>query len=502
MFAAGLLAFFLGFLSLGQEILWIRLFSFANHSLPQAFSFVLTIYLLGIGFGALIGKKLCQNKIDLWEISGITLIISGCFDLISPYVYATFSQTSYQVICAGIIIFLTALLKAIIFPITHHIGVTSNNIGKSVSRIYFANIMGASLGPAIFGLLLLDLFTLQQCFFILAFSVYIIGLYCLFHKIRPVKLIAWHIPLFSLFLVIIIIKPNLLIAKIAIPAGHIKQIIEDPHGIVTIYTDINKNYDVIFGGNVYDGNTNLNPIINSNHINRVIILSVLNQPERVLMIGLSIGSWLKLLTTFPSIRYIDVIEINPAYLKAIKNYPSQQSALFDPRVHVYIDDGRRWLNIHPEKQYDLIVMNTTYYWRAYSSNLLSKEFLTLIKKHMKPSAIFAYNTTNSIDAFKTADHIFQHAYKYENFVIAADFDWRSKLLEPIAIKKLSMLQIDGALLFPMGSKNLIQKYLNEKVYTYRDENQLTNSLIPFIGGKIEIITDDNVITEYKHGLSL
>ena len=67
MFAACFLSFCVGFLSLSQEILWVRLFGFTNESLPQAFAFVLTMYLLGIAFGAMIGRgishapKICGN---------------------------------------------------------------------------------------------------------------------------------------------------------------------------------------------------------------------------------------------------------------------------------------------------------------------------------------------------------------------------------------------------------------------------------------------------------
>ena len=77
MFQAALLSFAVGFLSLSLEILWIRLVSFANHSLPQAFAFVLIFYLLGIAIGAHIGKRFCNNKHHLWKIAGIVLMISG-----------------------------------------------------------------------------------------------------------------------------------------------------------------------------------------------------------------------------------------------------------------------------------------------------------------------------------------------------------------------------------------------------------------------------------------
>ncbi len=36
------------------------------------------------------------------------------------------------------------------------------------------------------------------------------------------------------------------------------------------------------------------------------------------------------------------------------------SLLRNPKVQIYIDDGRRWLLAHPEAGYDLVLMNTSF----------------------------------------------------------------------------------------------------------------------------------------------
>ncbi len=56
-----LLSFLSGFLSLGLEVIWIRLFGFFTGGLPQAFSITLALFLLGIAIGSLIGKQVCQE---------------------------------------------------------------------------------------------------------------------------------------------------------------------------------------------------------------------------------------------------------------------------------------------------------------------------------------------------------------------------------------------------------------------------------------------------------
>src|SRR5690349_370042 len=96
MFAACLLSLSTGFLSLSLEILWVRLFSYTNHSLPQAFAFVLVFYLLGIALGAHLGKKYCQYSKNLWIVSGFVMLIASLCVASSPFLYALFVHTKYQ----------------------------------------------------------------------------------------------------------------------------------------------------------------------------------------------------------------------------------------------------------------------------------------------------------------------------------------------------------------------------------------------------------------------
>jgi spermidine synthase len=498
MLAAAILAFSTGFLSLSQEILWVRIFSFANHSLPQAFASVLMIYLLGIALGAYIGKKLCLHSSNLWEVSGKVLLLAGFFDFVSPWLYAeTVVHVFSSITWGAILIFFTALLKAILFPIAHHIGAVSKVSfkGRALSTVYVSNIMGATLGPIVTGFILLSFFTTQQCYALMALFTVITGLYCLFSTSRYLNYAIPSIILaVGLFGFIGIQAPSLLIAKLADYPGNQKRIIETRQGIITLY--INKNNAIVYGGNVYDGSTNLNPVNDMNGISRLLVMSALqDNPKNILMIGLSVGTWLKMITSFPNIENIDVVEINPGYLTAIRDYPRQQSALADSRVHLYIDDGRRWLKAHPDKQYDLIIMNTTFNWRMYASNLLSLESISLIKQHMKDNAVLTYNSTSSIDAFKTAHALFPHAYLYKNFIVAANFDWRQKLNSPLAKRKLSSLVLDGKKLFPKDNKEVISKIINYPLVSF-EKAEFNRKR------RAEIVTDGNLITEYKYGRGL
>jgi spermidine synthase len=115
-----------------------------------------------------------------------------------------------------------------------------------------------------------------------------------------------------------------------------------------------------------------------------------------------------------------VVEINPGYLKLIPQYPMVRSFPQNPKVHLYIDDGRRWLLAHPEEKYDLVVANTTYHWRDHSSTLLSKEFLLLLRRHLNAGGIHYFNTTESDETIVTALSVFPYGMRIVNFLAVSD----------------------------------------------------------------------------------
>ena len=313
-----------------------------------------------------------------------------------------------------------------IFPIAHHLGSTqvAGQIAKSVSRVYFFNIVGSSLGPLLTGFVLLDVLTLQQTMLAMGWLTALLGIACLARESRKRVALAGvliSIGLTSLFGVTDRVAWALADRR---ENASVKRVIQNKSGILHALS-AEAGGDIVFGANVYDGRTNIDPRVNSNGIHRVLMLAALKpDAERVLVIGLSTGAWTRLLTGFPHVKRIDVVEINAGYLELMEDYPHIAALLQDPRVRVHVDDGRRWLKRNPDTRYDLVVMNTTYHWRNYSTNLLSREFLQLAKRHMNPGAVITYNATGSPDVLRTADSVFSHAFRYVNFVTAADHDFR------------------------------------------------------------------------------
>jgi spermidine synthase len=510
-FPAKSTSFLLGMLSLAAETLWVRAFSFLGRSTPIAVSTILGTYLLGIAFGAVLGARFCRtmDKDRLIEIIIISLLAGSIVILSSPFALVaageiaasdSFNSIIVQGIIALCLAFLPALIFSVCFPVCHHLGTKTDNIGKGMSRVYAANIAGSVAGPLVMNFAILQFATTQLAFAILGITGAATG-FVLLYFVRPLKglRIASTIclALGVASVVATMRSDNWLIKSLASSTKlDIARVIETRQGIVVSYKD-EKLGDMIYGGNVYDGRANLDPRINSNGLNRILVAAAIRpNPKRVLIVGLSIGSWNYIVTGFPGVEHIDVVEIDPGYLALMHDYPRQEAAINDLRISIYIGDGRKFLRNSPEHVYDLIVMNTSWHWRAYSSLLLSKEFLTLVRDRMAPGGLFMFNTTDSFDALFTAASVFRHAYLYDNFAICADFDWRVAMNDPKSI--LELLKVS-----PEGKQSLT----NDDVGIARDFLSLARTanvdeLAAKAGRPLEIITDRNLLTEYKYGRSI
>jgi spermidine synthase len=256
----------------------------------------------------------------------------------------------------------------------------------------------------------------------------------------------------------------------------------------------------VYGGGAYDGRFNVDLENDSNMLYRAFALAGMNTSLKdVLVIGLSSGSWAQVLANDPNVGTITVVEINPGYFPLIEQHRDVQSLLRNPKVHIVIDDGRRWLVAHPERKFDFVLMNTTFNWRANSSNLLSTQFLRLIRSHLKPGGIDYYNTTSSNEAQATGANEFSYALRVGNFLAVSD--------RPIVLDRkrwttaLTNYRIDGRPVFDLT--NALDRDRLTQVVEIADQLDGSSGLLESRASILRrtrntrLITDDNMGTEWK-----
>lgn len=493
------LSFCVGFLSLSQEILWVRVAGYALHSLPFAFSLVLTLFLVGIAAGAWIGKRLCERSDNLLALSGWVLGIAGILDFVVMPLLAIL--VGWGAAGAGIgcfLIIVTAAFKSILFPIAHHLGANQAGafLGRKVSKVYFGNILGSTLGPIVTGYFALEYLGVDKCMALVGLATLLLGAACFAAAGRRYVAVSAMVAV-TLLGIMDRSSDAPFITKGAdrypeTPADP-KYVVQNRHGIIHVIPD-DQHGDTVFGRNAYDGRTSIDISKARNGLDRALIaLAAHPAPKQILVVGMSTGAWTRLLGTSPMVENIDVVEINPGYLELIRHYPDIAPIESDPRIHIYIDDGRRWLKRHTGKQYDLIVQNTTAHWLANTTNLLSQEHFRLLKGHLAPGGILAVNTTESESVSLTVQSVFKHTARFSNFLYASEMPLPESGAD--AEHRLRALTVDN------------KPFLAESQFADGGSAQrvlkkwfVTGQEMKFVGPAYPmIVTDQNMNTEYLSG---
>ncbi|MSP92792.1 MAG: hypothetical protein EXR79_13470 [Myxococcales bacterium] len=520
---AWLLSFGAGWLSLSEEILWVRFVGFVHHGVPHAFSLVLTLYLLGIALGAALGKRWCEGGRSVPSTAGMVLVAAGALDLALPGLLAALAkaESGPQTLAIAGLVLTSAGAKAAVFPLAHHLGsrLDGGGLGRSLARVYFLNIVGATIGPLVTGFVLLDHLAIDTVFVALGAASIGLGVWALRTAISRGRLLAvvlagalasWGALASGGALGATgALEPatesdrdaaggGMLAAYATRPgSAQIAAFVSNRHGVV--HTVAAKDGDLVFGGNEYDGRTSIDLATNSSRLDRASLLAALHPaPHRVLVIGMSTGAWVRIVGSIGSVMHMDVVEINPGYLEVVQRYPGLRPTLTDPRIAVHIDDGRRWLKRHPQARYDLVVINTTQHWRANSTNLLSHQFLAEVRGHLLPGGIVAFNATGLPDCLHTAGSVFRCAHRYWNFVYASDVDFAARKNAATLTAALAGLRLDGVALLPAGSAALASAVALMVAEPFVDRTRAA----AMAGRTLEVIDDDAVQPEFRLGRGL
>ena len=507
---AMLLAGLSGFIALGFEILWFHVFSVASSDRAPAFALLLCTYLAGIAAGSVLSEKVTAGRRSesLVRFIGGLLVLSGALSAYLPPLVASLMARKIPFLASAPIFFVTAALIGSVLPLLCQLAVSpERQAGQGVSLIYVSNIAGSALGSLGVGFVFLQYFALKQTSLAMGLSAVIAGsILLIFYFGRRSRPPAWAIvltiaglaavplslPLYRLLYERLVFGAR---AEASVPFVHT---VENRNGMIGVTRD-----GAVFGGGVYDGYFNIDPVNDVNLVVRVYLLSAIcPSPKRVLVIGLASGSWAQILANHPQLEALDAVEINPGYLQLIPQYSMVQSFLHNPKVRIYIDDGRRWLYAHPEARYDAIVANTTFNWRDHSSGLLSVEFLNLIRSHLNRGGIYYFNSTESEETIATALSVFPYGLRVINFVGASD--------SPIVVDRerltdtLHRYKIDGTLPFDSQSNPAAQKTLAAYVGLVDTLKapprflgmEYSDSLRARLGRRL-IITDDNMGLEWR-----
>ncbi|MDD5175483.1 MAG: hypothetical protein PHQ05_03540 [Sterolibacterium sp.] len=419
---AALLATATGFISISQEILLLRMMSWATASRPWVFGLGVGAFLLGMGLGCERIAKLDKSALlaeasRMWAITALAaLSLPALAALIGGVTVAPAGAPLLAATLAVLGFFGGSSLPLIAGAIR-----PDRNGRVHFGLVYAANILGAVTGSAITGYVLLDLFTTAECLAMAVTGSMLLAVTFVMAAGKPFVRVATALPIAA--------------TLIAMPAsgniyaywrewlynGSLTQpafvsTIETRAGIIAVKSD--PTADIVIGGGAYDGRFNIDPRLDVNLIHRAYFsIAMSPSPLRILEIGLSSGSWAKAILSFPDVRELVTVEINPGYASLISREPLVAEVLDDPRARHVTADGRKWLRADSTR-FDAIVINNSYHWREGASMLHSLEFMQLARAHLNLNGILFINTTGAASIEATALSQFPEVYRISNGILA------------------------------------------------------------------------------------
>ena len=150
----------------------------------------------------------------------------------------------------------------------------------------------------------------------------------------------------------------------------------------------------------------------------------------------------------------------------------------------------------------MVVLNTPFTWEAHVTNLISREFLEIVRSRLKEGGVYLYNTTGSLRAQLTGCRTFAHGYLFLNSLVLSDSPlrpdyerWR---------RNLASYRIDGRPVFDAqkpGHRAALESKVRLSGPLFEDNPKFQKVLscveIQARAPGPSIITDDNMGNEWR-----
>ncbi len=170
-----LVFFFSGAAGLIYQVVWQRLLTVYYGVGPVATTLIVSIYMLGLGLGALVGGAAAERIKSRVTLYMFVELLLGLFGAASPWLLDLLGRgtagASYPVAMAWMALFLslpTLLMGATLPLLTKAVNAVTGDFLKSLSLLYFINTLGAAVGALTASFVIISLVGLDTTAYVAA----------------------------------------------------------------------------------------------------------------------------------------------------------------------------------------------------------------------------------------------------------------------------------------------------------------------------------------------
>lgn len=381
-----------------HEVLWTRILSHVVGSSIFAFGVMVASFLTGIALGGGFASWLATTReraatlFVCCEI-GAAVTAACAFLALDRYVPARGGLAGNAFFGFALLLPLTLFIGAT-WPLAVRLLATGPDAaGAASARVYAWNTVGAILGAIAAGFVIIPALRYEGAIHaaviastaIAAVAAWI----CLRHRLA-LPITATALALVSMALFRPAVPTRLLLAS---P-------LDIPSEGTLLYYDVGRSADVVVLGQ--DGGL----VLRTNGLPEAMMdtpgiaprfsgeywlspLAVIARPATGSMLVVGYGGGVVVEGVPPSVREIDVIELEPRVIAANRGIRElrRRDPLLDPRLDIVMNDARGALTL-TDRRYDAIVSQPSHPWTAGASHLYTREFLRLARAHLTPGGVF------------------------------------------------------------------------------------------------------------------
>jgi spermidine synthase len=421
-----------GFAAMGLEILWFRHVSILLGGFRAVFSLLLTVILIGIGAGSLLSGFLLRRTArpaqwlivvqalfvvstllglamaDARDIERVVMADRAYQAAVGHTVEAAlgaesgwaraFTELWFNARPILLEVAIPALLMGFSFPLANAIVQRAQrSVGRRAGVLYLSNTAGAVCGSLAAGFLLLPTLGIQgsASALTMAGALAVVPLYFAGRASEPVDAggqnrlraaLAGSLVLGGTALGLWLLLPSDYVIARALARPANEQLVSLSEGlteVVAVTDQPGKGRTLFTNGHPMSSTARLSQRY-MRALAHIPLLSI-DAPETVLVIGFGVGNTTQAATLHPSVRRVEVADLSIGILAHSSYFKDvNRDVLNDPRVVVYVNDGRHHLLMQPAASYDLITLEPPPIAYAGVAALYSTEFYELARARLKP----------------------------------------------------------------------------------------------------------------------
>jgi spermidine synthase len=425
-----------GFCALGYEVLWTRILTLTIGTSVYGFTIMLIAFLTGIALGSnaygLIFKTLLpavhgvRNRIlgfgaVQFMIGAAALAVTIAIrdlPVHSIFLRNLFSHTGLtafdarqwaNMALAFSYMLIPSFFMGLAFPLAGDVtAVFKKDIGRAVGRVLTYNTVGAILGSAVSGFVLIYVFGIErslQLLTLINMGLGAIVMLSLFNKPAVNATVGALMLASILYLALDQNALRLWDAKYfailrnnqpdAFDTPEKKQDAIENTDVLYYHEGVNETISVIKikGGNqavLVNGKVVASASLGDQQCQRTLghlPMLLHKNPKKALVVGLGTGMTVGAVSVHPELEELTLAEIEPSVVGAARTFGKYNNYVLDnPKLRIVFNDGRNFLMTTKEK-FDVITADPIHPWTQGSGYLYTEEYFKTASEHLLPGGI-------------------------------------------------------------------------------------------------------------------